>query len=223
MAKKDLKKLSYIKQNVDNAKVTGFSYVELTLNYTAQVKLSLCDIYGKYVAYTNQVNGKQSIWLRHLETANNTLLMPPSDDVYYGLAVSNDGETLFFTRRVREGNDFMSIYRIPIFGGVPVKIAENVQGWISVSPDDRQISFVRYEKGLSEFNKLMIIDVDGKNERKVKVSENSKSFWATAFSLDGKTIAAVYGHTRNASQQIGLSALTNASDSNSKEYANNNL
>jgi Tol biopolymer transport system component/DNA-binding winged helix-turn-helix (wHTH) protein len=181
---------------------TGFDSTRIS--DTGNVHHAVISSDGKYVAYTNQVNSKQSIWLRHLETANNTPILPPSDDLYFGLAFSHDGETLFFTRQDKEKIKPVGLYRIPLSGGVPARLAENCQGWISVAPDDRQISFVRYETGVSDSNKLMMVDVDGQNERELKASESPNVFWANAFSSDGKTIAAAYGHSRNASQKIGL-------------------
>jgi Tol biopolymer transport system component/DNA-binding winged helix-turn-helix (wHTH) protein len=171
---------------------------------TGKVHHSVLSSDGKYVAYTNLVNGKESIWLRSLETSDNTPIIPPSDDLYLGLTFSKDGETLFFTRKSNQANEVAGLYRIPVFGGVPVKIAERCEGGITVSPDDKQILFVRYEPGIHDSNKLVVIDVDGQNEHEIKTSESPNVFWANAFSPDGKTIAAAYGHARNASQQMSL-------------------
>src|SRR5438874_9511742 len=49
---------------------------------------------GKYVAYTVETGGKQSIWLRQLETSENIQIIPPSDDTYFALAISHDGNSL---------------------------------------------------------------------------------------------------------------------------------
>ncbi len=179
------------------APILSAEFASAKISDTGKVQHAVISQDGKYVAYISQVNGKQSLWLRHLETANNTPIIPSSDDIYYGLAFSKDGETLFFTRRVREENEVMGIYRIPVFGGVPIKIAERCEGWISVSPDDKQISFVRYEKGVGDLNKLMVVDVDGKNEREVKVSESQNVYWANAFSPDGKKTAFIRGDWRH--------------------------
>src|SRR5207253_2679086 len=49
---------------------------------------------GKYVAYTNETGGKESIWLRKLETSENIQIVPPSNESYIGLAISHDGNSL---------------------------------------------------------------------------------------------------------------------------------
>src|SRR5215204_5809405 len=40
---------------------------------------------GKNVVYTHRVGGKQSVWLRQLETSNNVPIVPESTDFYGGL------------------------------------------------------------------------------------------------------------------------------------------
>jgi DNA-binding winged helix-turn-helix (wHTH) protein len=120
---------------------------------------------GKYVAYTTEVGGKTSLWLRQLETSENIQIVPPSDQLYRGLAVSHDGNSLYFARASGEDRNSLSIYRVTTFGGIPVKIIEKSQGWMSLSPDDRQISFVRCKHEDQDFCSLVLADVDGKNER----------------------------------------------------------
>ena len=186
------------------APLLNAEFDSMKLSDTGRVYHAVISPNGQYVVYTNKVGGKESLWLRHLETANNTQIIPPSDDNYFGLAFSHDGETVFFTRKRGDYVQPISIYRIPLTGGVPTKIADRSQGWISLSPDDRQISFVRYNDHIGDFNRLMLVDASGGNEREIKLSETPNAFWATSFSPDGASIAAVYGHSRNASQAMGL-------------------
>jgi Tol biopolymer transport system component/DNA-binding winged helix-turn-helix (wHTH) protein len=173
------------------------------LSETGKVRFAEISPNGKYVVYLNEVNGKHSLWLRQLATSNNAEIVPANGEKYYGLAFSRDGETIFFVRRPDKNGAPADIYGVPLVGGVPQKIASNTQGWISVSPDDKQIAFVRYTSTNSG-NQLMLVDVDGKNERVVKVSEARKVFWVVAFAPDGKTIAASYGHTNGAAQMMSL-------------------
>ncbi len=181
---------------------SGFQSVKIT--DTGKVHNAVISPDGKYVAYTNITNGKEGLWLRHLETANNTPIIPASDDVYYGLTFSNDGNTLYFVRNSNTPTGPTAIYRVPVFGGVPIKIVEDAQGWISASADGRHIAFVRSDEGSPATNELIIAAVDGKNIRTIKTSAEANYFWGHAFSPDGKTIAAAYGHSSNASQSMGL-------------------
>src|SRR5215204_511754 len=97
---------------------------------------------GKNVVYTHRTSGKQSIWLRQLETSNNVPIVLPSEDFYGGLAISPDGNSVYFVRGTQQVPQ-LTIYRMPIFGGVPQKLIEGTQGWISISPDGSRISYVR--------------------------------------------------------------------------------
>jgi Tol biopolymer transport system component/DNA-binding winged helix-turn-helix (wHTH) protein len=186
------------------APILAAGFDSTKLSDTGKVYHAIISPNGQYVVYTNKVGSKESLWLRHLETANNTQIIPPSDDNYFGLAFSNDGETIFFMRKSGDYVQPIAIYRIPLMGGVPTKVTDRSQGWISLSPDDKQISFVRYDDNIPNYNRLMLVDSDGKNEREIKVSEAPNAFWTNAFSPDGKTVAAAYGHSRNASRQMGL-------------------
>jgi DNA-binding winged helix-turn-helix (wHTH) protein len=77
---------------------------------------------GKNVVYTSGFKDKQSVWLRQLETSNSVEIIPPSDDFYYGLAMSPDGNFLYFARKPKNVERQSDIYRISIFGGVPQRI-----------------------------------------------------------------------------------------------------
>jgi Tol biopolymer transport system component/DNA-binding winged helix-turn-helix (wHTH) protein len=188
---------------------SGFNSTKLS--DTGRVSHAVISPDGRFVAYVNEVNDRQSIWLRHLESSNNTEIMPASNDYYFGLVFTHGGGTLFFTRSPMDYKDGISLYSIPITGGVPSKIAQRTQGWISVSPDDRQISFVRYEEGSNDRNSLMMVDVDGKNERLITASKPPNAFWSHTFLPDGKRVVAVYGRTNNSAKEVNLAEIDLAS------------
>ncbi|MBS1792538.1 MAG: PD40 domain-containing protein [Acidobacteria bacterium] len=187
-----------------HAPVLNAQFEAAKISETGRVQNAVISPSGELIAYSNQVNGLQSLWLRDLETSNNIQIVPPSEEKYYGLAFSNDGATLFFTRKNGAVSEQPSIYRIPVFGGVPVKIADEAQGWISLSPDDKTLLFVRYEPGVKDFNKLMMVETDGRGEREIKTSERQRVFWSSALAPDGRTVASAYGHSMNGGQEMGL-------------------
>ena len=67
---------------------------------------------GKHVVYSTETGGKQNVWLRGLETAENVQLIPPSDDHYLGFAFSKSGNTLFFVRKGSDDSAPTAVYRI---------------------------------------------------------------------------------------------------------------
>ncbi len=161
---------------------------------------------AKTLVYTHGSLGKQSLWVRQLETSNNVEIIPPTDNFYGGLAISQDGQTVFFVRGVkpRLGRQ-IDIYRIPIIGGVPQKLVEATQGWISVSPDSQKISFVRCVYNDDDYCSLWVADaLDGKNEKRISTRPRPIRIADNEISRDGKTIAFGVGQSRTASNEFEL-------------------
>jgi TolB protein len=81
-------------------------------------------------------------------------------------------------------------------GGAPQKITEDFGSDLSLSPDGRQLSFIRNNTETGEFA-LMLANTDGSGERKVAVNKEGTWFgmWSqsTAWSPDGSRIASAGG------------------------------
>lgn len=152
---------------------------------------------GKYVAYTVETQRKQSIWLRQLETSENIQIVPPTDDQYVGMATSRDGNSLYFVRRALTDPPVSELYRVMTFGGIPVKITQRTEGTVSLSPDDKEISFIRCQYQDEDFCSLMLIDADGKNERKLLTRRSPIRLAAVQHSPDGRSIAFASGESAN--------------------------
>lgn len=158
---------------------------------------------GKFVVYTDKSNGKWSLWLRQLATAENIQIVPPDDVFYGGLAFSRDGNSVLFVRGDVKQKQ-LDIYRVNSFGGIPTKLVERTQGWISVGPDDKQVSFVRCEYRNDDFCSLYIADIDGRNERRLVTRTGPIRIADNQFSPDGRSIAFAAGESRTASNEFGL-------------------
>ena len=159
---------------------------------------------GKNVVYTNGIKGKQGVWLRQLESANNVELIPPSDVVYGGLALSPDDKFLYFHRRSKslEQN---GIYRVSIAGGIPTPVINDVEGWMSFSADGEKISFVRCEHRREENCALWIADAwDGKHARKLVSRPSPFRIADNKISPDGKWVAFAVGQSENSTNAFGL-------------------
>ena len=152
---------------------------------------------GKYVAYTVETQNKQSIWLRQLGTSENIQIVPPTDDQYLGMATSHDGNSLYFVRRALADPPISELYRVMTFGGIPVKITQHTEGTVSLSPDNKDISFIRCRYQNEDFCSLMLIDSDGKNERKLLTRRGPIRLSAVQYSPDGRSIAFASGESSN--------------------------
>jgi len=171
---------------------------------------------GKYVAYTNESGGKQSIWLRQLATAENIQIVPPSESQYLGLAISHDGNSLYFARRDRAEAHTSGVYRVMTFGGIPVKVADRTEGWIDVSPDDKQISFVRCPYQPDDNCALFVIDNDGRNERRILTRQKSTRITGNKFSHDGRSIVFAAGESYSGGRDFHLLRVDLASGAESE-------
>ncbi|NOT48087.1 MAG: hypothetical protein HOP17_10120, partial [Acidobacteria bacterium] len=159
---------------------------------------------GKQLVYTHRRDGKQSLWLRELETSDNIQIIPPSEHFYGGLALSPDGKTVYFVRGAQIGPQ-IDVFKMPITGGVPQKIIEGTQGWISISATGDKISYVRCPYTDDEYCSLYIADADdGKNERKLVTRPRPIRISDNKISPDGKTIAFGVGQSRTASNDFDL-------------------
>ncbi len=192
-----------------NAHVLSASFSSEKLSTNGKVVFAVLTPDGKNVVYTHgAIADKQSIRLRHLDDGSSVEIIPPSDEIYYGLALSPDGETIYFVRRPRLTGDLMSIYRVSARGGIPQKIVTDTEGWISISPDGARISFVRCPYGEEEFCSLWIADTaDGKNERKLVSRPRPFRIGDNRISPDGKRVAFAVGQSANASNEFSLAEI----------------
>lgn len=161
---------------------------------------------GKLVAYAHEIGGRQSLWLKRLDAAGeNTQVIPPSEETYHKLAFAPGGDFIYFVRIVETKERRADIYRVSIFGGVPSKIAGDVGGWVSLSPDGEKISFSRRSENPAEYTSLWIADArNGENQRKIAARPSPVRISDGAFSHDGKQIVFAAGQSENAANEFSL-------------------
>ena len=155
---------------------------------------------GEYVAYTQLVEGRYSIWIRQLTTNTNSEIVPPTDDII-GMAFSHSGEYLYFV-----AGDPSTLYRVSRSGDVPVKILERLEGKFSLSPDDSRIAFVRVSTNSNgqQEHALMIANSAGTNESKLLTRQYPDKLDAPAWSPDGESIVCAHGNSAAGSQGVSL-------------------
>ena len=170
-------------------RATAFQTIELVkLTNTGRVTDAAISLNGKYVAYVSEDGGKQSIWLRQVTTPNKVEIVPPAEIQYYGSTFSRDGNYIYYIAKERN-NTIGVLHRVPVLGGVSVKLIVDVDGPITLSPDGKQLAFVR---GSSTGERaLMLANADGSEERKLvsRTGYDAFSFSGPTWSPDGKSIA----------------------------------
>jgi len=140
---------------------------------------------GELLAYVRHEERQGSVWVKQIETDSSLQTLPPSRKSYRSLAFSPDGQYLFF----RENADHGAIYQTPVFGGTPKKVADDVWSDFSVSPDGKQLAFVRRDAGRNAHLLILSnIEDGGSRELGVKQSPMQYGAIAPAWSPDGSIV-----------------------------------
>ncbi len=160
---------------------------------------------GQSIVYSNRKGSKHSLWLRQLASSTNIELIPPSEGIYYDITFSPDAGQLYYSRGSESGDGEIDIYRVPVRGGIPEKILSGTEGWLSVSPDGRKISFVRCAHTNEDYCSLWIADAANLADQKKLVSRPGPIRIAdNEISPDGLSIAFAVGQSRNQASEFRL-------------------
>jgi serine/threonine protein kinase/Tol biopolymer transport system component len=151
---------------------------------------------GRYLVHVLADGGKQSLWLRQVETTSNVQIVPPADVLYSGLNFSRDGNYIYYNA---SDKGTQTLYKMPVLGGAPKKLVVEVDSTVAFSPDGKLMAFIRGDPAKGE-NALIVANADGTAEKRLAVRKEPGSFnnWpyarnAPAWSPDGQSIAAPAG------------------------------
>lgn len=165
---------------------------------------------GNYILSTaRDSTGLISLWLRNVPTNSNTEVQPPADVGYNGLRFSPDGNYLYFVRSDPGNDDLKFLYRAPLLGGTPERLAEDVDSNITFSPDGHRVAFMRYDNPDQGKYRLIVRSLDSGEETTLTGGASTQSLVNPAWSPDGKTILCVANQPGNA--LTGLMAVDVAS------------
>ena len=146
---------------------------------------------GRYVAH--MVNGSEgtSLWMRQVATSSSVQIVPPSDKWFLGVTFSPDGNYIYYVAG-EKSSETATLYQMPVLGGPPKKLVEDLSTPVTFSPDGRQVTFIRSGFPNAE-DSLIIASLDEAKERKL-VTRKPPNYFVTyegapAWSPDGKTIA----------------------------------
>jgi eukaryotic-like serine/threonine-protein kinase len=146
---------------------------------------------GKYILslVRDKANkGLASLSLRNVPTNSMTQVEPPAEVWYNGLRFSSDGNYFYFVRS-DPGNSFLKyLYRAPLLGGTPEKLAADVDSNVTFSPDGRKLAFIRDDNPEPGKYQLIIRSVDTGGESVLASGPSNQELYNPAWSPEGKTI-----------------------------------
>jgi len=145
---------------------------------------------GEWLAYVRLEEAQRGVWIKQIATGSSFQILPPSRNSYRSLAFSPDGQYLFF----RDVADPGAIYQTSAFGGAPKKVAENVWSDFSVSPDGKQLAFIRRDAARSA-QSLILSNIFGGVERELRTRQSPLEYGviAPAWSPDASKLVVAAG------------------------------
>lgn len=158
---------------------------------TGDVLMSAISPDGQYIlTVTRKKDGLTSLWLRNVPTSSNVQVQPPADVYFNGVHFSPDGNYFYFVRSDPGNPELRFLYRAPLLGGVPQKLAEDVDTNVTVSPDGKEVAFVRYDNPEPGKYRLIVRPVQGSDadERTLVGGSKSQALYSPSWSPDGKVI-----------------------------------
>jgi len=150
---------------------------------------------GRYIAYVahQTVDGAQqsSVWVMQVATNTQAQIVAPSTADYSSTDFSPDNQFVYYVRREARSSP-LNLYRVPVIGGTPTKVLEDVTSAITFAPNGKRFAFVRDEGGKQEVTQIIVANTDGSGEPTVIAERKSPDFLSEigpSWSPDGKIIA----------------------------------
>jgi serine/threonine protein kinase/Tol biopolymer transport system component len=162
------------------------------LTNTGTASLAAISPDGRYVVHVDGDFDKPSLWMRQASTASSVQIVPPMTGFYAGLAFSPDGEAVLYVFGPA-GVPGGTLFQVPLLGGTPRKLVDNITSAPSFSPDGTRMAFIRE---LPDGGQAMVLaNADGTGERRLasRAEPDGYAQLRVAWSPDGTQIAAFVG------------------------------
>jgi serine/threonine protein kinase/Tol biopolymer transport system component len=169
---------------------TAFESITLDrLTDSGKVTLATISPEGRYLFDVHDDGrGTQSLWMRQIATGADKEIMPAIEARYVGLTFSPDGNYVYFVRNEPQQPQFNLLYQVPVLGGTPRLLIQDVDSAVSFSPDGKRLVFVRNSDTDGD-TKMIIANADGTAQH-VLAKLPLPGYRDPVWSPDGKSIAA---------------------------------
>ena len=141
-----------------------FQNVTLTqLTTNSRTSLATLSPDGKLFVYVSRIGDQESLWLGHVAGGTPVTLRTSATVTYRSLNFSPDGGNLYY---VIVSDEYQSgaLFRLPVLGGVPEKLRDQVGVKVTFAPDMKHFAFARHDP-TKKISSVVIADTEGAGER----------------------------------------------------------
>ncbi|HKN75066.1 MAG TPA: winged helix-turn-helix domain-containing protein [Candidatus Acidoferrum sp.] len=162
---------------------------------------------GRYVCYALWGRNGLGLWLRQVATGSDTQILPADAVGFSDLSFSPEGNYIYYVRADKNDPGFNYLYVMPVLGGPPRLLVEDIDSPVSFSPNGKQFVYTRGMPAANA-NEIRIANADGSGNHLLATVPNTYAgFQAGAtWSPDGRTIAVPL--ERSAKQSFTLYAVS---------------
>jgi Tol biopolymer transport system component/DNA-binding winged helix-turn-helix (wHTH) protein len=115
---------------------------------------------GLNLAYARDEGLEQSLWVKRINSGNETQLLTADTVNFSGMEFSPDGHFLYFVRSEKSNPVFSYLCRIPADGGAVEQLIRDADTAVSFSPDGKQLVYTRgYPR--RKISEVRVANVDG--------------------------------------------------------------
>jgi Tol biopolymer transport system component/DNA-binding winged helix-turn-helix (wHTH) protein len=118
---------------------------------------------GLSLAYARDEGLEQSLWVKRIDSGNETQLLTADTVNFAGMEFSPDGHFLYFVRSEKSNPVFGYLCRIPAEGGTVEQLVRDADTAVSFSPDGKQLVYTRgYPR--RKISEVRVANVDGSGD-----------------------------------------------------------
>ncbi len=143
---------------------------------------------GRYLAYTTILpkNGR-GLRVKSLisQASSNIEVLPPAQAAIYSVAVSPDSANIYYTLHPMLSPVKPALWRVPLLGGTPVKLADHADGGIIINRDGTRVAFFR--RG-TKSSSILVLNPDGSGLRELPRVEALRPVETMTWDSSGKRI-----------------------------------